>query len=101
MTQVNKDSEFPKKWLSKLPDGFVDETAALKNEELEKIVFDCESNLYVIEKSKEVDEELLAAKENVKELSAPYREGKSAQTAKIQYALWLLEDRGVSLEKND
>jgi hypothetical protein len=101
MSDTNKDSSFPKKWLDKLPDGFTDTTAAMKNEELQKIVFDCESNIYVIEKAKEIDVDLNVAKDKVKEMAAPYRESKAAQMAKIQYALWLLTDRGVDLDSQD
>ena len=98
MADTNKDSTFPKKILDKLPKDFIDETASMSDDELKKVVFDSEGNLYVIEKAKEADVDLTAAKERVKELSATYREGKSAQVAKIRYVLWLLEGRGVDLD---
>ena len=97
----NSENFFPDKWLKKLPDGFTDTSAAMKDDELKKIVFDCEGNIYTIDKEKESDIKLNAAKELAKDMSIPYREAKTCQTAKIKYALWLLEGRGISLDTKD
>lgn len=102
MTDTDKnDSLFPDKWLKKLPDGFTDTASSMKDDELKKTVFDCEGNIYTIDKEKENDIKLNAAKDLAKEMSAPYREAKTCQTAKIKYVLWLLEGRGISLDSKD
>ena len=98
MTDTNNDTRFPKKLLALLSDDFIETTAAMKNDELKKVVFEAESNIWTIEKAKNNDEELLKAKEHAKELAAPYNDAKKTQNAKIQYSLWLLEGRGVSLD---
>jgi hypothetical protein len=101
MTDTNNDTRFPKKLLALLSDDFLETSAAMKNEELKRLVFEAESNIWTIEKAKNSDEELLKAKEHAKELAAPYKEAKSVQSAKIAYSLWLLEGRGVSLDTRD
>jgi hypothetical protein len=101
MTDTNNDTRFPKKLLALLSDDFLETSAGMKDEELKKVVFEAESNIWTIEKAKNNDEELTKAKEHTKELGAPYKEAKACQNAKIQYALWLLEGRGVSLDTRD
>lgn len=103
---VNSDSNqsedvgFPDKWLKKIPDW--KETAdSMTEEQLKNSIFDCEGNIYIIEKEKSADVKLRAAKEIVKEHTAPYNEAKSVQTAKIKYALYLLENRGVNLDSTE
>lgn len=94
---------FPEKYykvISKLPD-FKDTADAASIEDLKKIVVECEGNIYTIEKSMAEDFQLNAAKELVKDHSAPHREGIRAQTAKIKYALFLLEGKGVDLDSQE
>jgi hypothetical protein len=93
------DNTFPDKLLKKLPDGFTDTANAMKDDELKKLIFECEGNIYVIEKEKDNDDKLNGAREIMKEHAAPYRDAKACQTAKIRYALYLLEGRGVDLDK--
>jgi hypothetical protein len=101
MTDTNNDTRFPKKLLALLSDDFIETTAAMKNDELKKVVFEAESNIWTIEKAKNNDEELLKAKEHAKELAAPYKEATACQSAKSKYCLFLLEGRGVSLDTRD
>jgi len=97
-----KDKEqFPKKWSDKLPDGWMDGANSMKEDELNKVIIEREGNLYTIQQSKGNDEKLQAAKLVSKDLSLPYREASGAQQAKIQYALYLLEGRGVDLDHTD
>jgi hypothetical protein len=94
---------FPEKWwkiLAKLPE-FKETADAASTEDLKKIVVECEGNIYTIEKEKEVDNKLNGAKELVKEYSAPYRDAINAQTAKIKYALFLLEGKGANLDNKE
>jgi len=103
---VNSDSDtqdefhFPDKWMKKIQDW--KETAdAMDESSLKKTIIECEGNIYIIDKEKLADVKLKAAKEIVKEHSAPYNEAKSVQTAKIKYALYLLENKGVNLDSTD
>jgi hypothetical protein len=91
---------FPDKWLKKIPD-WKEVADAMDENQLKKAIVDCEGNIYVIEKEKSADVKLKAAKEIVKDHSAPYNEAKAVQTAKIKYALYLLENKGVNLDSTD
>ena len=92
---------FPTKWSKQLPTGWQESADSMSNDELKNTIYDSEANVYVIEKSKEEDIKLQQAKEEIKEMQAPYSEAKKAQQAKIKYALFLLEGRGVDLDKSD
>lgn len=102
MTDTNNDNAiFPNKLLKLLPEGFAEDVMSKKEDELKKMVFECESNIYTIEKEKQNDHKLNGAKDIAKELSAPYRDAKNCQTAKCKYILHILEGRGVSLDSRD
>jgi hypothetical protein len=101
MTKKKDAQQFPDKDLKKLPDAFVDSVAAMKEDELKKIIVECQGNLYTIEQAKAEDEKLQAAKESVKEWSAPYRESASVQKAKLNYICWMLAGRGVDLDHTE
>jgi len=102
----NKDSEqseFPDKYakiIKSLPE-FKDIADAASPEDLRKIIVESEGNIYTIEKEKSEDVKLNSAKELVKEYSASYRDAIKAQTAKVKYALFLLESKGVDLDNQD
>ena len=70
-------------------------------DDLKKIIVTSEGNIYTIEKEKDDDTKLNAAKELVKEYSAPYRDAIKVQTAKVKYALFLLEGKGEELDNKD
>lgn len=102
MSDVDK-VVFPEKWskvLKEIPE-FKDTADAASTEELKQIVVQCEGNVYTIEKEKEADSKLNAARELVKEYSAPYRDAIKIQMAKIKYALFVLEGKGVDLNSKD
>lgn|ERR1019366_8197619 len=92
------DVKFPEKWLKKLPTGFVEDTETLDTDGLKKVVFDAESNIYIVERELAADVKINAAKELIKDFGGPFRDAKSCQMAKIKYALFLLENRGVDLD---
>lgn len=95
--------EFPKKWndiLKKIPD-FLETADAANVDDLKKIIVESEGNIYTIEQEKAADMQLNNAKELVKEYAEKYKEGLKAQTAKIKYALFLLEGKGVDLDNKD
>lgn len=103
MTQQDKN-EFPTKWnkvLKDLPE-FKDIADAASADELKKMIVLSDGNVYNIEKEKEADTKLNAARELVKEHSAPYRDAIKTQTAKVKYCLFLLENKGTELgDKED
>jgi hypothetical protein len=91
----------PKKWndiiVKQLPDW--KETAdAASVDDLKKIIVECEGNIYTVNKEEEADIKLQGAREMVKSLSEPHRDARKYQQAKIQYALLLLEGKGVDLD---
>jgi hypothetical protein len=92
---------FPKKYTNalKVEPNFTESANSMKEDELKKLILSCESDINEVEKAKEGDTQLAAAKENVKQYGASYRETKTLLTAKIKYALHILEERGVSLTR--
>ena len=96
-------TSLPKKWddlIKKMPE-FKDTADAASVDELKKIIVECEGNIYTVSKDEEADDKLTAAREMAKDLSAPYRDAKKTQQAKIQYALLCLESKGVDLDNKD
>lgn len=93
-------TSLPKKWddlIKKMPE-FKDTADAASVDELKKIIVECEGNIYTVNREEEADDKLTAAREMAKDLSAPYRDAKKVQQAKIQYALLCLESKGVDLD---
>jgi hypothetical protein len=94
---------FPEKYakvLKELPE-FKDTADAASSDDLKKIIVQCEGNIYTIEKEKDDDAKLNSARELVKEYTAPYRDAIKVQTAKIKYALFLLEGKGEDLDNKE
>lgn len=94
---------FPEKYAKVLKDlpEFKDVADAADTDELKKIIITSEGNIYTIEKEKDEDAKLNGAKELAKEYAAPYRDAAKVQMAKIKYALFLLEGKGVDLDNKD
>jgi hypothetical protein len=93
--QQETDNVFPKKWEKHLPTGFQADAEALDEAALKKMIIECENNANVVEREKDADEKLTAAKELVKDLASGYRDAIKSQQAKIQMCLFLLEQRGA------
>ncbi len=91
---------FPEKWLKKIK-HWVDTANSMTDEELKKAIVDCEGNIYTIEKEKEANIPLKAAKEVLKDLGSSFRDANATQMAKIKYSLFLLENRGIELDNNE
>jgi hypothetical protein len=98
---VKDQTQFPDKLLKLLPDGWAEGANSMKEDELKKVVVDCNGNIYIINQAKSGDDKLNGARELAKDLSAPYRDARNAQQAKIEYALWLLSERGVDLDHTE
>lgn len=104
---MSKDDQqpvtFPEKYakvLKELPE-FKDTADAASSDDLKKMIVQYEGNIYTIEKEKDDDAKLNSARELVKEYAAPYRDAIKVQTAKIKYALFLLEGKGEDLDNKD
>lgn len=100
MSDDSNSTMFPEKWakvIKEIPE-FKDTADAASTDDLKKIIITCEGNVYTIQKEQDADVKLTASKELVKDLSGPYRDAKKVQQAKIQYALFLLEGKGVDLD---
>lgn len=96
-------SSLPEKWLkivNKMPE-FKDIADAASVDDLKKIIVTCEGNIYTVEQEMSADMKLTNAKELVKEYSAAFKDALKAQMAKIKYALFLLENKGVELDNKD
>lgn len=96
----NESTEFPKKWnnvLKSLPE-FKEIADAASTDDLKKIIVECEGNIYTIEKEVEGNDKINGMKEMLKDHLEPFRDGKKVQMTKIQYALFLLESKGVELD---
>jgi hypothetical protein len=102
MSKSEEANMFPAKWAKVLKDlpEFKENAESSSVDDLKKIVLSCEGNLYNIEKEKSLDVKLNGAKELVKEYTAPYRDAMKVQTAKIKYALFLLENKGEEVGGN-
>jgi hypothetical protein len=99
----NDENVFPTKWekvLKEIPE-FKEMADAASKEELNNIILQCEGNIYTIEKEKDADTKLNASKELVKEYTAPYRDAIKIQVAKIKYALFNLQGKGVNLDNQE
>jgi hypothetical protein len=99
----NDPTMFPDKWAKVLRDlpEFKDTADSASPEELKKIIVQSEGNIYTIEKEKDADMKLNAAHDLIKELAAPYRDAIKVQTAKVKYALFLLEGKGVNIDNTE
>lgn len=90
---------FPEKWtkqLKKMPE-FKELADAADSDELKKIIISSEGNIITVERSKEEDVKINAAKEIIKDIGGAYRDALKAQMTKIKYSLFLLEGRGVDI----
>ena len=94
---------FPDKWhkmIISMPE-FKDTADASSVEDLKKIIIASEGNIYTIEQEKEENTQIKAAKETLSEMLAPFREAMKVQMAKIKYALYLLESKGVEIDQRE
>lgn len=97
MGKKDQGSDFPAKFEKKLPTGFKEDADSFDVEKLKNTILECESNLVNVDREMQQDEKLQGARSLVKDLSSSYRDAKGAQTAKIKYCLYLLENKGVDL----
>lgn len=83
-----------KSLISKLPTGYQEEADTMSADELRAEIVKAEASVREVEASMAADTKLTAARELVKDLSGGYNDAKSAQRAKIGYALHILDEKG-------
>ena len=81
--------------LKNLGSGKQEELDAMGADELRAAIVNAEGNLKTIAEEMEANEQFVALRTQYKDASAGYRDGKKAQKAVIEYALALLEAKGV------
>jgi len=94
---MSDEKGFPKKHEKWLPTGFSEGIESMDTEEIKSKIYECQAHSYEIDKAKDADEKLNAARETVKEFSAPYTEAQKTETAKAKYCFYVLEGRGVKI----
>lgn len=90
---------FPEKLAKRLPDGFSDIVGSMSKEEIHQKIIEFEGNIYNIQDDLDNNDKITDAKRELKEMTAPYRERKVEENAKIVFCLHLLEGRGVEIGK--
>lgn len=90
---------FPQSAAKKLPEGFADTVQAMSDEELNSKILESEEQIYKIDDDLSTNEKILNAKNELKEMTAPYRETKKQEQSKIMYCLYLRESRGQEIGK--
>jgi hypothetical protein len=90
---------FPKNLATKLPAEFADNINAMSAEEINDRILEAEGNIYKVEDDLSSNEKILDAKAELKEMTGPYRDTKKQEAAKIKYCLWVLEERGLEIGK--
>lgn len=94
---AKQDNSFPNKHLKRLDQPFIDAVEQMNTDEVKARIITCEGNLFDIAGAKDADNKLSEAREMVKELAAPYKDGKNDITARLQYCIYVLQQRGVEL----
>lgn len=89
-------TSFPKKWKSKLPEGFEEKAESFSTDELKKKIVEWEQQISVSEKDLEGDEVLADLKEQVKDREDVYKSSTKMHNAMIRFAVYLLESRGAT-----
>ena len=93
-TNVLEEKEFPKKYTKHLPPDFKEAAESMSDDDLNKVILECQEQLYNLNKEKENDPKLNAAKDLVKDLSGAYKDTAAPFISKLQYSLFTLDGRG-------
>ena len=84
-----------KKIQRSLPPTFVESMESAQNEELKMSIAAFAIELEQLQNQKDVDEDMLKAKETLEVLSEAYKETNAVLRAKIKWCVHLLESRGA------
>jgi len=91
---MSKEDIFPKKWDNALPAGFKDEVETFSEDQLKASIVKSNKAISIAEKDMDEDEELAAAKEELKRLAEPFKEAIKSANAQARYCVFLLNQRG-------
>jgi hypothetical protein len=91
---MSEENVFPKKWATKLPPGFRDTAESLETDEIKERLIEYQKLIAQNEKDMEDDHKLEDAKQQVKDLSAVYKESIVINKQQIKYLIFLLQCRG-------
>ena len=87
-------SDFPKKFMTKLPADFKDAAESMTETELKAKMVEFEMGVSFTQKTLEEDPEVCQLKEQLKTASEGYKEDLGRLNAQIRYCCWILEQRG-------
>lgn len=88
-------SDFPDKWLKKLPTGYTDTAETMSTDELKVEILKAESGMSDSEAQMEADPKLQTLKDDLKALAGGYKDVIYTDKAKIKYCLHLMRLRGA------
>lgn len=94
---MSKKTEFPDKWIKKLPTGWAEGADSMKDDELKSVIVKSRRTIADLEKDMENDDKLKVLKDDVKMIVGGYRDTQTSEDAKIRYACFLLKERGVKV----
>lgn len=80
--------------LKRVPKEFIDVVEAMNDDEVKARIVEVETHLYEIARDKESNEKLVEVRTKLKEMMEPYKEAKQVETAKMQFLMNMLEERG-------
>ena len=89
------EKDFPQKFMKLLAESFKDAVPGMTEAEIETRIVEIEKGIAEIEDKMDEDGELQAAKANVKELAAVYKEPIKEHQAMIKFLVWTLGQRGL------
>jgi hypothetical protein len=93
-----QDNQFPKKYekvLKEMPE-FKDSVDSMSTEELKAAIVLNETHLYETEKSLANNHHVIAAKDVLHELTAPYKDAMKMLKVKLAYIVFSLDSKGAS-----
>lgn len=91
---MSEQSDFPTKWLNKLPESVKDNVGSMTEDEIKNRIIDVEKAISQFEQDMEKDEKLAAAKQVVKDLKEAYTIPIKEHQIMIKFLVWNLEQRG-------
>mgnify|MGYP001592314069 CR=1 FL=1 len=89
---------FPKKWASKLPEGFREQAESMSTDDLKKKIIECQQIIASTEKDMGNDPIIEGLKEQLKDKAAVYKDTIVASNAACKFAIYVLDNRGVGLK---
>ena len=93
--------DFPARWEKSLPTGFEDAVETMGDEEIEETIIRSTKNKNITEQEKEDDDAINGAKAIIKDKNFKYNTYINMQKAKIEYIMYVMEQRGKMSDEVD